>query len=88
MFFANMRPTFIGQINLVSQQIRYRAKHLGQLIHAVCRESHCDASLNGKTLYRYVAVFNKFWPKPSSFNRSIIGCRSFASQGTWAMASD
>jgi hypothetical protein len=88
MFFANMCPTFIDQINLVSQQIRYRAKHLGQLIHAVCRESHCDPSLNGKTLYRYVAVFNKSWANPSSFNRSIIGCRSFASQGTWAMASD
>jgi hypothetical protein len=55
MFFANMRPTFIGQINLVPQQIRYRAKHLGQLIHAVFWESHCDASLDSKTLYRYVA---------------------------------
>jgi len=82
MFFANMRPTFIGQINLVSKRIRYRAKHLGQLIHAVCRESHCDASLNGKTLYRYVAIFNKSWAEPASFNTSIIGCGSFPSQGT------
>ena len=84
MFFANMRPTLIGQINLVSQRIRYRAKHLGQLIHAVCRESHCDASMNGKALY--VAAFNKSWAKPLSSNRSIIGCRSFPSQGIWAMA--
>jgi hypothetical protein len=37
--------------------------------------------------YRYVALFSKSWAKPSSFNKGIIGCRSFASQGTWAMAS-
>jgi hypothetical protein len=80
MFFANMRPTFIGQINLMSQQIRYGAKHLGQPIQAVCRKSHCDASLNGKTLYRCVAAFSKSWAKASSFNGSIIGCLSFTSQ--------
>jgi hypothetical protein len=87
MFLANMHPTFIGQINLVSQRIRYRANHLGQLIHAVCRKFHCDASLNGKTLYQYVAAFTKSLAKPSSFDSSIIGCQSFTSQVTWAMAS-
>jgi hypothetical protein len=61
-----MRPTFIGQINLVPQRIGHRAKHLGQLIHEVCREFHCDASLNEKIFWHDVTDLNKFRAKPSS----------------------